>query len=548
MSPEDMVSSPHPSSKKRRKTNSGRAAKAESSPSKSVSGDSAKEAGAAKEVKTESADADAEPTTTTTAAAGDNIKVDEDAKPEDAKPENATVATTESTVTKTESEEPKIKEDEDKDEKAASDDAATPAADAANGDDKTNGETAAAATKEEEGQGEDKDKNKDKDKSSDQATEPIANIFKDVHSSRTFLSTVSVDRNDAEWVDLDQNQLTLLQHRQKQEQLEHEQAYSQSHYPQMSQMMAPNGMHGMGMNMHSAMGHFPGMPSGAPGGTKDDSNRPPGMPSGHMDPNQWGGMGNGANGRPGPGGPGGGTGGPGNPHMPNPQFPMPQDMMYNAAQMMDPRMAGSYGFQSWHPNQRHGMDMQGMQGGGPQYGQMGQMPYDGHMMQMPWGGSPPVGGQMGPQDMGGPQGGGNGGGGMQGQGMPPQGMSPHSGHPGMPPHQNMMSPHPGMPSHQNMPPQGGMPYPGGMMNQQAMFPQGGMGGGMHQPQGQQQGRPSSQAHSPSVGGGDGIAGENKTNGPIDAGSNNNGGGGGNKPVDVDQHEGQRDAEKGDLSE
>lgn len=302
---------------------------------------------------------------------------------------------------------------------------------------------------------EDADKEEEKPKDID--------IFKNPHPSRTFLATVSVKKNEVQWVDLDQGAVALMQHRAPKVEQDGAEVPPHGMYPPHSPyQMMPQGMHpGMSMNMHPGMG-YPGMtgpvlgqiPGGATGGNKDDPNRPSnGMDNQHP---QWG-MGGGGM----PGGPG--------------QYPTPE-MMYNAAQMMDPRMGG-YGFQpGWPGRGGYPMEMPGMQGmqGGPQ-GQMGQMqsPYDGHMMQQMspagWGGGHPG---MGPQQGGGgmPQGGVNGDmpqslppnsspGGMQqqGQGMPPQGMSRHMP-PGMPennPNGNGSSPH-------DMKGVGGMSPPGMM--------------------------------------------------------------------------------------
>jgi hypothetical protein len=275
-------------------------------------------------------------------------------------------------------------------------------------------------------------KRKEPGQGEDVKTEDLAlpsepeDIFQDLHESRTFLSTVSLHKNDAKWVDLDQNAVNLMQHRAKaQESVPEAQdgAGYPPHSPYGQMMPPPNGNYPMGMNMHPGMGHFPGMQGhggmpGMPNGGKEDPNRPP------ME-NPWGMNGG----------------------------PFPQDLMYNAAQMMDPRMGG-YGFQpGWHGGGRgYPMDMQGMQGGPPP--QMGQMPYEGHMMQQQqmWGGQHggggAGGGQMPPPDMG-----------NMGQMMHP-GMSPH----GMPPHQAMMQ---GMHPH-GMPPQGMSPQ---LPPSQGMSPQ-----------------------------------------------------------------------------
>lgn len=261
------------------------------------------------------------------------------------------------------------------------------------------------------------------EKKEDEEEHKPAEIFHNPHPSRTFLSTVSVLKNEAKWVDLDQGAAALMQHRAPKQDgsgLDGSDVPPHMYTPHSPYQMMPNGMHGamgMGMGMHP-MG-YPGMPpvpGGAPGsGVKDDPSRPsPGQDNQH---HQWG-M-NAHGGMPGPG-----------------QYPTPE-MMYNAAQMMDPRMGG-YGFQpSWPGRGGYPMDMQQMQGGPP--GQMGQMPspYDGHMMQqMPpttgWGGGHPGMGQQGggqgdmPQSM--PPGSSPAGNGMQ---MPGQGMMPQSVSQGM---------------------------------------------------------------------------------------------------------------------
>lgn len=267
-----------------------------------------------------------------------------------------------------------------------------------------------------------------KKEESEKADETPEDIFKTPHPSRTFLATVSVTKNEVKWVDLDQGAVAMMQHRApKSEPVPATPENGGMYPPHMPYQMMPNGMHPM--NMHHPMGNpmapFPGMPSphGPPGqgmpngsGGKDDSSNRPPMDGQH----QWG-MGGG---------------------MPG-QFPTPE-MMYNAAQMMDPRMGG-YGFNPGWYGRGYPMDMSGMQGGGPPSGQMGpgQMPYDSHMMQQmqwggPQGGPQQGGGQMPPQgDMGGYP-----------QGMPP-GASPHGMHQGVPPHQGQ-----GMPPPQAMSPQG----------------------------------------------------------------------------------------------
>lgn len=256
-------------------------------------------------------------------------------------------------------------------------------------------------------------------------------IFKNPHPSRTFLSTVSVSKNEIQWVDLDQGAAALMQHRNPKP----DGAGMDGSEVAQHGMYAPHspyqiGMHaamGMGMGMHH-MGYPPGMPQVSAGGVKDDPNRAQTGSDGQH--NQWGMNSHGG--------------------MPPGQYPGP-DMMYN--QMMDPRMGGYGGFQpGWRGGYPMDMGMQGMQGGQP--GQMGQMPppYDGggHMLQQMtpsgWGGGGGVGGGhpgMGQQGLGqgdmpqsmppgvSPNG-------MLGQGMMPQSNSPqgmsrqmHQG--GMPP-------------------------------------------------------------------------------------------------------------------
>lgn len=254
-----------------------------------------------------------------------------------------------------------------------------------------------------------------KDEDAEIEKEKLVDIFKSPHPSRTFLSTVSVTKNEVKWVDLDQGAVALMQHRApKPDGPGPEGAEMQPHgmYPPHSPyQMMPNGMHpGMGMNMHPAMsypGLHPGMPgpvlgqgpmgsAGAgPGGNggKDDPSRPPnGMDNSQH--NQWG--------MSGPGG------------MPASQYPTPE-LMYNAAQMMDPRMGG-YGF-GWPGRGGYPMDMQGMQGGPG--GQMPQMPspYESHMMQQMnpgpgWPGMQQQGGGMMPPP--------------QGNGDLPQSLAPNS--------------------------------------------------------------------------------------------------------------------------
>lgn len=231
--------------------------------------------------------------------------------------------------------------------------------------------------------------------------EASADIFDKIHSSRTFLSTVSVDKNIAEWVDLDQNQANYLSHRQKLEvapstnDVSSESNYQQNLY---NGMMAPGNMGTMGMNMNNFpanYGHnFPGatMGGGSGGPVKDEQNRQNPMDRSAMD-NPWLGS------------------GPGMPY---------GDMMsmMDPRQMVDPRMGG-YGFQhpSWGRGYPNPMDM----------GQM-HSPY-GAAQTNPYGQYPPMGpsGHY-PGDMGGMSQ-------ALGQGMAPQGMQQ------------------GMQQQQNMPPQ-----------------------------------------------------------------------------------------------
>uniref|UniRef100_A0A6S8TVQ0 Uncharacterized protein n=1 Tax=Chaetoceros debilis TaxID=122233 RepID=A0A6S8TVQ0_9STRA len=257
---------------------------------------------------------------------------------------------------------------------------------------------------------------KDTEKSEVKEKEAPADIFDKIHSSRTFLSTVSVDKNIAEWVDLDQNQANYLSHRQKLEvappatDVSSESTYQQNPY---TGMMAPGNMGTMGMSMNNFpanYGHnFPGATMGGAGGpVKDDQNRSNPMDRSPME-NPWLG------------------GGPGMPY---------SDMMsmMDPRQMVDPRMGG-YGFQhpSWGRGYPNPMDMGQMHS---PYGAAQTNPY----------GYPPMGpsGHY-PGDMGGMSQ-------TLGQGMVPQGMPQGmQQQPNMPPQsfpQNNMGQ--GHPMHNNM--------------------------------------------------------------------------------------------------
>jgi len=236
-------------------------------------------------------------------------------------------------------------------------------------------------------------------------------IFQNPHSSRTFLCTVSLNRNEVKWVGIDATHVaTVMQSRNgKGPNAEAEgmdggasQMYPSSPYHHMMHpSMGGMGMGGMGMGMHPQMGHFPPMQPNGHGQHPMDGNLPNSAdkdenggengngPSQGGTPNQ---MDNGMHHQQQPWmnqHNHGGMGGHGYP-----------DMMYQ--QMMDPRAAAmGYGYQPWHGGGGRGgypMEMGGM----PPYSGDG---HTGMMQQMGWGGGPPSqqqGGQMHPGGQGGP--------------------------------------------------------------------------------------------------------------------------------------------------
>lgn len=161
-------------------------------------------------------------------------------------------------------------------------------------------------------------------------------IFGKIHQSRTFLSTVSITKNEVEWVDLDQNQASYMSHRQKQQEsvaaaasdMPSEAVYSNPY------MMQPGNMASMGLNMHSLT--YPAGLSNPPvaGQKQEDPNRPNSGINGME--GQW--MG----------------GGPGVSSHHAGQFPEMMSQMMDP-RLMDPRMGG-YGYPSW-TNRGYPMDM-----------------------------------------------------------------------------------------------------------------------------------------------------------------------------------------------
>lgn len=291
------------------------------------------------------------------------------------------------------------------------------------------GEDEEKETKKEEEEGEEKEDEEGKDiKKDEQKDKEFADIFNNPHHSKTFLATVSLTKNEVRWVDMDQAQAALMQHRNSKGQgidYDMQDNAPHMHPSQMPyQMMHPGAMHPMAF--HPSLAPFQGIPSHYFGYGQGQHGMKMDGPGGGMDVNRSGGGGNPMDSLQhqqswmNQNDPSGGM-----------QYPTPE-MMYQA-QMMDPRAAAmaGYGYQPW--NQHGGgngsvggggrggngggysMDMGGMNGGPPPSAP-GQMQYDGHMMQQMGWGNPQS------QHQGG-QGHGQGG----DMGGIPQSMSPHGG-------------------------------------------------------------------------------------------------------------------------